>query len=98
MAIHYAESVTHVIRNEVLEFQPSETSRTVLITLVDDQVAGESLQVFNLLLSSVLDQPVDTEVRNGLAQVFVSDDDEFQGMTMQCTCIIVGCVRNEERE
>ena len=71
-------SVTHIPRDEILVFQPTEMSKVVNITIVSDLLAGECLEVFNLHLSSVRGQPAD--IQNGLAQVIISDDDEFQGI------------------
>ena len=60
----------------MLTFQPGETSRSVPITLIDDDIVGESIEIFNVHLTSVPGQPVATAVQDGLAQVIVSDDDE----------------------
>lgn len=70
------DSASHVVRDEVLTFQPGETSRTVPITLIDDDIVGESIEVFNVRLTAVPGQSVATAVQDGLAQVIVSDDDE----------------------
>lgn len=70
------ESVTHVTRNEELVFEPRETSKTLSITLVDDQVAGDGVEVFTMQLTPRPGQPVDTSVQNGLVQVLVFDNDE----------------------
>ena len=70
------DSASHGARDEVLTFQPGEMSRTVLITLVDDDIVGESIEIFNIRLTAVPGQALDTAVQDGLAQVIVSDDDE----------------------
>ena len=70
------DSASHSARDEILTFQPGETSRTVLITLVDDDIVGESIEIFNIRLTAVPGQALDTTVQDGLAQVIVSDDDE----------------------
>lgn len=67
---------------EQFVFQPSEVRRTVSIPLLDDQIAGEALEVFNLLLTVAPGQSVDTAVQDGLAQVLVFDNDE-------CTCTYI---------
>ena len=70
------DSASHSARDEVLTFQPGETSRAVLITLIDDDIVGENIEIFNIRLTAVPGQAVATAVQDGLAQVIVSDDDE----------------------
>ena len=69
-------SVTHETRNEELVFEPIEMRRMLTIRLIDDEVAGEGVEVFNMLLTARPGQSVDTGVQNGLAQVLVIDDDQ----------------------
>lgn len=69
-------SVTHVIRDEDLVFQPREMNKIVPITLIDDERVAEIFEVFNISLSVQPAQPIDTAIQNGVAVVFVLDDDE----------------------
>ena len=71
-----ANSSSHVVRDEVLTFQPGESRKTVPITLVNDVVIGETVEIFNIRLTSELGQAIATVVQDGLAQVLVFDDDE----------------------
>ena len=69
-------SSSHIARDVVLTFQPGEMRKTVPISIVDDDVIGESVEIFNIQLTAPSGQPIAAAVQDGLAQVLVSDDDE----------------------
>ena len=71
------DSASHIVRDEVLTFQPGERTRTIPITLVDDDIVGEDIEIFNVRLTALPGQPVATAVQDGLAQVIVFDDESM---------------------
>ena len=50
--------------------------KTLSITIVDDQLIFEVVEIFNMLLTVRTGQAVDTAVQDGLAQVLIYDNDQ----------------------
>ena len=50
--------------------------KTLSITIVDDQLIFEVVEIFNMLLTVMTGQAVDTAVQDGLAQVLIYDNDQ----------------------